>query len=148
MHPRVLNLDPWPHDFEHWVHSPHGPLSPDVAEIIDANEKLSFKISTGHHRTCQSLSKNSEIRSLSVKIQKSEGIKVYTQIIPEYVVYLHKPDVTALQLTAQPGLEPLASVLKCISTVLLLLLISAGREDPQLFSIKVVPSPSVIVRWS
>ena len=33
-------------------------------------------------------------------------------------------------------------------TMLLVLVMSAGRVVPQLFSIKVVPSPSVIVRWS
>ena len=98
-----------------------------------------------HNRMCSTRTEHSHHLW---RVPSSEGIKVYTQIIPEYVVYLHKPDVTALQLTAQPGLEPLASVLKYISTVLLLLLISSGREDPQLFSIKVVPSPSVIVRWS
>ena len=32
--------------------------------------------------------------------------------------------------------------------ILLVLVILGGRVDPQLFSIKVVPSPSVIVRWS
>ena len=31
---------------------------------------------------------------------------------------------------------------------LLVLVMVAGREEPQVFSIKVVPSPSMIVRWS
>ena len=33
-------------------------------------------------------------------------------------------------------------------TTLLLLVRAAGREEPQVFSIKVVPSPFLIVRWS
>jgi len=33
-------------------------------------------------------------------------------------------------------------------TMLLVLLMAAGKELPHPFSIKVVPSPSVIVRWS
>ena len=60
-------------------------------------------------------------------------------------------------------LEPTRSVLNTRLTVLLLLLMAGGKEEPilwppitifpsevepQLFSIKVVPSPSVIVRWS
>ena len=32
--------------------------------------------------------------------------------------------------------------------MLLMLVMAAGREEPQLFSVKVVPSPSMIVRWS
>ena len=73
------------------------------------------------------------------------------------------PGVTALQLRLQPVLVPLPSVMNTRLTVLLVLVMSVGRvdpilcpsitmspseEEPQLFSIKVVPSPSVIVRWS
>ena len=60
----------------------------------------------------------------------------------------HSPGVTALQLTLQPVLEVSLSVLNTSLTMLLVLLMSAGMVEPQLFSIKVVPSPSVIVRWS
>ena len=62
--------------------------------------------------------------------------------------YPNSPGVTALQLTLQPVIVLESSVLNTRLTMLLVLLISAGKELPQLFSIKVVPSPSVIVRWS
>ena len=61
------------------------------------------------------------------------------------------PGSTALQVIFQPVIvsEPLRlSVLNKRLTTLLVLLRAAGKELPQLFSIKVVPSPSVIVRWS
>ena len=59
------------------------------------------------------------------------------------------PGVNALQLTLQPGVvEPLSPVTKKRFTVLLVLVIMVGRVEPQRFFIKVVPSPSVIVRWS
>ena len=60
----------------------------------------------------------------------------------------HSPGVTALQLTLQPDLVISPSVLNTSLTMLLVLIMSAGKMVPQLFSIKVVPSPSVIVRWS
>ena len=75
----------------------------------------------------------------------------------------HSPGVTALQLTLQPDLALFPSVMNTRLTMLLLLVMLGGRkelilwppitmlpleEEPQLFSIKVVPSPSVIVRWS
>ena len=39
-------------------------------------------------------------------------------------------------------------LVKKMWTMLVRLVIEAGRDLPQLFSIKVVPSSSVIVRWS
>ena len=59
-----------------------------------------------------------------------------------------KPGVTAVQLTLHPVLVSLPSVLNTSLTILVLVVMAAGREEPQLFSIKVVPSPSMIVRWS
>ena len=59
-----------------------------------------------------------------------------------------KPGVTAVQLTLQPVLVVSPSVMNISLTILVLVVTAAGREEPQLFSIKVVPSPSVIVRWS
>ena len=59
-----------------------------------------------------------------------------------------KPGVTAVQLMLQPVLVVSPSVMNISSTLLVLLVMAAGREEPQLFSIKVVPSPSRIVRWS
>ena len=56
--------------------------------------------------------------------------------------------MTALQLTLQPEYVISPSVLNKRLTTLLVLLMAAGKVVPQLFSIKVVPSPSVIVRWS
>ena len=66
-----------------------------------------------------------------------------------------EPGVTAIQLRLQPVLVPLASVWKNISTVLVLVVMVDGwkypgldgsnEEEPQLLSIKVVPSPSVIL---
>ena len=61
------------------------------------------------------------------------------------------PGSTALQLIFHPVIlsEPLRlSVLNKRLTTLLLLIMVAGRQEPQVFSIKVVPSPSVMVRWS
>ena len=66
-------------------------------------------------------------------------------------VFWHSPCITgtALQVTLQPEYVTPVSVLKCSSTLLLVLtMVLAGREEPHLFSIKVVPSPSRIVRWS
>ena len=60
----------------------------------------------------------------------------------------YPPGVTALQTALQPGLEPTKLVLKTRLTLLVVLVMAAGKVKPQLFSIKVVPSPSVIVRWS
>ena len=57
------------------------------------------------------------------------------------------PGVTALQLTLQPVPVVIPLVLNTSLTMLLVLVMSAGRVVPQFFSIKVVPSPSVIVRW-
>ena len=61
---------------------------------------------------------------------------------------IHSPGVTTLQLMLQPDLVPQSLVLNTRLTMLVVLLMSAGRVLPQFFSIKVVPSPSVIVRWS
>ena len=73
------------------------------------------------------------------------------------------PGGTAFQLTLQPDLEPRLPVLKAMLMLLLLLTMAGGKEDPMSFpskiavlfeedpqplAIKVVPSPSVIVRWS
>ena len=66
------------------------------------------------------------------------------------------PGVTALQLRLQPGLVPSLFVWKKISTLLLLVVMIGGMkyqeedgsEYPQLLSIKVVPSPSVILTKS
>ena len=62
--------------------------------------------------------------------------------------FVCSPGVTALQLALQPSLVLLASVLKNISMTLLVLLMLAGREEPQAFPNKVVPSPSVILSLS
>ena len=60
-----------------------------------------------------------------------------------------KPGVTAVQLRLHPVQPvPLPSVLNTSLTIMVLVVMGAGREEPQLFSIKVVPSPSRIVRWS
>ena len=66
-----------------------------------------------------------------------------------------KPGVTAIQVRLQPLVVALASVWKNISTVLVLVVTVGGwkykeedgssEEEPQLLSIKVVPSPSVIL---
>lgn len=58
------------------------------------------------------------------------------------------PGSNALQLTLQPFFVTWPSDLKNMLTTLLVLVMLAGRAVPQLFSIMVVPSPSVIVRWS
>ena len=73
------------------------------------------------------------------------------------------PGATAFQFTFHPDIEPRLPVLKTMLMLLLLLTMAGGSEDPmslpskmavlfevepQLFPIKVVPSPSVIVRWS
>ena len=61
------------------------------------------------------------------------------------------PGSTAFQVILHPICvsEPLRpSVLNKMSTMLVLLLIATGRVMPQFFSIKVVPSPSTMVRWS
>jgi len=80
-----------------------------------------------------------------------------------YSLSASTPGVTALHLTLQPVLVSLSSVLNTSLTTLLVLVMLGGREElilwspitmlpsrggPQLFSIKVVPSLSVIVRWS
>ena len=69
-----------------------------------------------------------------------------------------KPGVTAIQLRLHPVSDHLASVWKNISTVLVFVVMVGGwkykesdgslEEKPQLLSIKVVPSPSVIFTWS
>ena len=53
-----------------------------------------------------------------------------------------------LQEIDQPFLVSLLSVEKKSSTMLLVLVMVAGREKPHLFSIKVVPSPFLIVKES
>ena len=58
----------------------------------------------------------------------------------------HTPCVSALQLTLQPFSVPAALVLKNKLTILLVLVMLVGRVEPQAFSNKAVPSPSVIVR--
>ena len=58
----------------------------------------------------------------------------------------HTPCVRALQLTLQPFSVPAALVLKNKWTTLLVLVTFVGRVEPQAFSFKAVPSPSVIVR--
>ena len=73
----------------------------------------------------------------------------------------HSPGLTALQWTLQPGLVPPPSVTNTKLTLLVQLNTVGGRvefvlsppitrlpAEPQLFSIKVAPLPSVIVRWS
>jgi len=59
-----------------------------------------------------------------------------------------RPGATARQRTLQPVLVVSPSVLNSSQRKLLLLLMVAGKEDPQLFLNKIDPSPSVIVRWS
>ena len=61
---------------------------------------------------------------------------------------VYRPGVTAAQLRLQPDLALMASVRKKISTVLLLVTMTGGRLLPQLLSIKVFPSPSLISTWS
>ena len=56
--------------------------------------------------------------------------------------------VKVLHLMLHPPLVTLRSVWKANFTILVRLVMSSGREGPQLFFIKIVPSPSVIVRWS
>ena len=58
----------------------------------------------------------------------------------------HTPCGRALQLTLQPFSVPAALVLKNKWTTLLVLVTFVGRVEPQAFSNKAVPSPSVIVR--
>ena len=62
--------------------------------------------------------------------------------------FVCSPGVTAVQPALQPSLVLLASVWKNISMTLLVLLMLAGREEPQAFPNKVVPSPSVILTKS
>ena len=80
------------------------------------------------------------------------------------VLNMETPGVTAVQLRLQPGhVLILLSELNVRLTMLLLLRMGTGRKEPiilsptnmlplkwepQLFSIKVVPSSSMIVRWS
>lgn len=56
------------------------------------------------------------------------------------------PAASVLQLIFQPGAVLLPSLLNLMSTRLVLLTTVAGREEPLVFPIRVVPSPSVIVR--
>ena len=102
--------------------------------------------------------KYEKVRSSTIMLRKnldkSSKIKTYCW---------HSPGVTAIQLILQPDLEVKLLVLNTSLTMLLVLIMLSGREEPilwspirmlpsevepQLFSIKVVPSPSVIVRWS
>jgi len=94
-------------------------------------------------------------------------ILVLVPLVFEQLLHsLHPPStqstgVTALQLTLQPGLVPPPSVTNTKLTLLLQLQTLGGRvelvfsppitrlpAEPQLFSIKVAPLPSMIVRWS
>ena len=76
---------------------------------------------------------------------------------------LFTPGAAAFQVILQPDLEPKLPVLKVMLILLVLVTMVGGRDDPmslpskiaepfdeepQLLPIKVVPSPSVIVRWS
>ena len=76
---------------------------------------------------------------------------------------LFTPGAAAFQVIIQPDLEPRLPVLKVMLILLVLVTMVGGREDPmnlpskiaepfdeepQLFPIRVVPSPSVIVKWS
>ena len=71
---------------------------------------------------------------------------------------IFRPGVTAAQLRLQPRVEPPLSVKKKISTLFVLDVMDGGRkypeldgsveENPHLLSIKVVPSPSVILTKS
>ena len=54
----------------------------------------------------------------------------------------------ALQLKLQPDCAPLLLVLKWIITMLLLLTRGGGIKEPHLLFSKVVPSASVMARWS
>ena len=58
------------------------------------------------------------------------------------------PGFPVLQEIDQPFLVSLLSVEKKSSTMLLVLVMVAGRVEPHLFSIKVVPSPFLIVKES
>ena len=58
------------------------------------------------------------------------------------------PGFLAVQVTLHPDFVELRSVVKCSLTILLLLTTSLGKVVPHIFSIKVVPSPSSITRWS
>lgn len=60
----------------------------------------------------------------------------------------HTPGVTALQLTLQPLSVTLELALNNALTTLVTLVMLLGRVEPQVFFIKGVPSPSVIVRLS
>ena len=73
------------------------------------------------------------------------------------------PGAAAFQVILQPDLEPRLPVLKVMLILLVLVTMVGGSEDPmslpskmaepfdeepQLLPINVVPSPSVIVKWS
>ena len=76
---------------------------------------------------------------------------------------LFTPSGPAFQVILQPDLEPRLPVLKAMLILFVLVTMVGGRDDPmslpskmaepfdeepQLFPINVVPSPSVIVKWS
>ena len=76
---------------------------------------------------------------------------------------LFTPGDAAFQVILQPDLEPRLPVLKVMLILLVLVTMVGGSEDPmslpskmaesldeepQLFPIRMVPSPSVIVKWS
>ena len=79
-----------------------------------------------------------------IRIEYLKLIKDMTRILP--FSFIHTPGLTALQLTLQPFSVPAACVLKNKLTILLVLAMLVGRVEPQAFSNKAVPSPSVIVR--
>ena len=60
----------------------------------------------------------------------------------------YTPLGTALQFKLQPDCAPLLLVLKWIITMLLLLTRGGGIKEPHLLFSKVVPSASVMARWS
>ena len=76
---------------------------------------------------------------------------------------LFTPGAAALQVILKPDLEPRLPVLKVMLILLVLVTMVGGSEDPmslpskmaelldeepQLLPIRMVPSPSVIVKWS
>ena len=95
---------------------------------------------------CVKIWNSQRLRALSTIMVRDKELEKLSRNIQ--TCCWHSPGVIALQLILQPVFVPLRSVLNTSLTMLLVLVMSAGRVVPQLFSIKVVPFPSVIVRWS
>ena len=102
--------------------------------------------------------------ALQFQFDLPEGLCAICNILTIQTCFKQKPGGTALQVTLQPRFvvfELSIAVVKMSLTILLLLVILGGRERPifwphvvmspfsvvpQVLPIKIVPSPSVIVR--